>query len=478
MMRDPSSLVGLLLAVLGLTLNCMGQEKIEALDWRNWSRGAQSFEASLQGVEDGRLILKSRDGRVATIAAVEFSAGNIAYVKDRLAQMLAASLEKGAPVSTRSTGSGWEAFIRLPEHLGKVKPSPEDQIGRFPRFVSAFQSQHFAFWSEQTLPPAVMANVALRFELIRELIRLSPWGGVLGDKDIKPILVHLYSDTGTYEVDAGTQSTSCHYDQEKGILRATLEGCGLLKFGDEWINQPWPHAGQSLQHELSIALFSNAIGLVPDWMLGALARRIQVVPMVGDRAWPLEGDWHSPQMERAARCDLKVLAGLLSPPPKPESEPPKITETLAPDGVTIHVTVEKPTSSHVMLDYKGMEMQQLAEAILGWHFVEKHPQKVVSLVAAALDARQKHDSYRAAVARYKEEFAAFVRQPGVEHIGGREYRFPADLVPPKEPGPPPFPNDIDDLKFLHIDKLLGGESAELVAKEALSQAEALISSRK
>jgi hypothetical protein len=173
-----------------------------------------------------------------------------------------------------------------------------------------------------------------------------------------------------------------------------------------------------------------------------------------------------------------LFIGLLSLPPKPESEPPKRTETLAPDGVTIHVTVEKPTSSHVMLDYKGMEMQQLAEAILGWHFVEKHPQKVVSLVAAALDARQKHDSYRAVVMRYKEEFAAFVRQPGVEHIGGRQYRFPADLVPPKEPGPPPFPNEGDNLKFLHIDKLLGGESAESVAKEALSQAESMISSRK
>jgi hypothetical protein len=478
MMRDPSPLVGLLLVVLGLTLNGMAQEKGGSLEWRNWSRGAQSFEASLQGIEDGRLILKSRDGRVATIAAVEFSAGNIAYVKDRLVQMLAASLEKGAPVSTRPTGSGWEAFIRLPEHLGKVKPSPGDQIWRFPRFDSAFQSQHFAFWSEQTLPPAMMATVAARLELIRELIRLSPWGGVLGDKDIKPILVHLYSDTGTYEVDAGTQSTSCHYDQEKGILRATLEGCGLLKFGDEWINQPWPHAGQSLQHELSIALFSNAIGLVPDWILGALARRIQVVPMIGDRAWPLEGDWHSPQMERAARCDLKVLTGLFSPPPKPESEPPKITETPAPDGISTQVSIRYAPQVLVLRDQREVEMERLAESILGWYFVEKHPQKVVSLVAAALDARQKHDSYRAAVMRYKEEFAAFVRQPGVEHIGGRQYRFPADLVPPKEPGPPPFPNEGDDLKFLHIDKLLGGESAETVAKEALSQAEAMISSRK
>ena len=87
-----------------------------------------------------------------------------------------------------------------------------------------------------------------------------------------------------------------------------------------------------------------------------------------------------------------------------------------------------------------------------------------------MEDRPKWDAYEAGVDKYKAEFEAFKKEPGVVTLSDGRYQYPSNLTPPEVPTPPhPFEGDSDQLPWLLLENLRDGRSASALADEIFTQ---------
>ena len=419
-----------------------------AREWTRESGTAMKFQAELRGVDGPNVLLQAPDGRTAGFPLAQFSDEDQRYVAARLPGLVLDAMTP--PNVGQKAGAGWGR---------PLSADPADCA--VSETADGFRSKHFAFKTGEKLPPTTQRDLAEACEVIHEIFRVAPWGVLATPKQDGRFQIALLPQS---EIDANRNI----FDQD-GTLRIPIGAAGLEKLGGEWLRDERPDAGRNLKEFVALMLQRDVIGLVPPWLPDALADCIAEIPTVGGTAWCAD----SPaalrqQFKIASKSDINYLIQLFTPPRvvKPGTvrpmTPPPPAAPISRDGTRI---------DPYELD---RQKKQLFGRIAAHYFTRladgRRAQQISKLLRQAKEDRPKWDAYQVGVDKFKADFEAFKKEPGVVALPDGRYQFPSSLTPPELPTPPhPFEGDTDQLPWLLIESLRDGRSAEVLAEEIFTQ---------
>jgi hypothetical protein len=400
---------------------------------REWSRaGSAKFQAAIRGIEADKLILQSADGRSASLPLASFSTDDRAYVRARIAGLVLEAMPP--PGAGKKDGAGWG---------GPVSASAADRsVESFAASAqtqnrAGFRSRHFTVFCSTELPPQAMKDVAESCEAIHELFRVAPWGVLATPEDGERHVIELFATGADFEKAGGKSGTSGDYDDDRHTLRMTYGAAGLDQIGGVWTRAELPGIAAGFKKWLAILLMHDTLTLVPPWLVSGMSDVIGQIPVVGGSAWPTEmpklagGD--APLEKSAVEAMLTV--------PNPES-PSK-----------------KPDNAHA--------------ALTAWYFMRladgNRAQQITKLLKEAKADRVKWDDYERARVKFKFDWDAFLKQPGVKELPDGRIQFPGGLTPPEPPKAPREVQKSSQMPWLLVSMLLDGKTPASLADEIVAK---------
>lgn len=250
--------------------------------WQRETGGA--FTAALRGIEGGKVVLQSADGRSATLELAALSRNDRDYVRGKMGALaqrwMARQLPPPKPAADRS---GWPALVRVPQESLLMSVKRPFEAGRGMRFASA----HFEFESPVEVLDAEQRSIATPFELIHEVWRLAPWGVITPPKGGGLFQVELFLQTTAYEAAGGPRNSGCHFDGKSSKLRVLGSAIGLDPGRKPlWRDEQSPVV--ALGPNVVIMLTQGFNATIPEWITTSLALPMRDLPLCGETAWPQE----------------------------------------------------------------------------------------------------------------------------------------------------------------------------------------------
>ena len=424
----------------GLVAVCPCEVRALEPEWRSWTRGASRFDASLQGVDDGSAVLQSRDNRTARISLSELSHGDLDYIRSRLVDLVLDSLPKNG--SKAAAVPAWAEDEPIAVDLGEAFQFESQGADG----GCEFRSPSFHFSSPSALSSNQAMHIASQFEVVRQVIRRAPWGAWLSEKPFDRILdVQLYPSAEAFAKTGAEEHATAHFEEETGILHLRFEAVGLVLQKDGgWMFSHNPGSSGFALRELTLALLAPAYGEIPDWMLEGMAQFIRKVPVISNHAWPTEvtGADYFQDIPSAGVLSSDLSAMIPSAESKESAE-----EAVQP----------------------STEAQWKMRLVLGWRCLADKPQQLAQAVIQAARNQTAITTYNADIERYNAELREFAKQPGVETLENGQYRYPADLVPPKPFAELTIPTDYLDRSIQIAELVLEGATPAEFASDALRQ---------
>ncbi len=252
---------------------------------RSWQReGGGAFTAALRGVVGGKVILQSADGRSATLDLTALSRNDRDYVRGKMGALAQRWLAlAAAPAKPAADRSGWPAVVRVPQESLRMSVERPFAAGSGMRFASA----HFEFDSPVEVLAAEQRSIATPFELIHEVWRLAPWGVITPPKVGGLFQVELFLHTAAYESAGGLPDSGCHFDQQSKRLRVLGSAIGLdPERKPLWRDEQSPTP--ALSYGIVPLMTQDVLGLVPEYIIPALALVMRDLPARAESAWPGE----------------------------------------------------------------------------------------------------------------------------------------------------------------------------------------------
>ena len=271
-------------ALLFQTAHLCGQTAAVLGELRGWQReSGGAFTAALRGLEGGKVILQSADGRTATMELAALSRNDRDYVRGKIGVLTQRWLEQLTPAKSAADRSGWPTIVHVPlTSLNMVVKRPFE-AGKGMRFASA----HFEFESAAEISPAEQRSIATPFELIHEVWRLAPWGVFTPPKDGGPFQVELFLNTDAYAAAGAPPNSGAHFDSTSKKLRVLGSAIGLdVKRQPLWRDEQAPVP--ALAYGMVPLLMQRFMAMIPDWIIPSLALVMRDLPIKGGAAWPRE----------------------------------------------------------------------------------------------------------------------------------------------------------------------------------------------
>ncbi|MBL9132146.1 MAG: hypothetical protein JNG86_13165 [Verrucomicrobiaceae bacterium] len=400
---------------------------------REWSRaGSAKFQAAFRGIEADKLILQSADGRSAAFPLASFSADDRAYVRARIAGLV---LEAMTPPGVgKKDGAGWSGPVSASAADCAVEPfaaSAQTQNR------AGFRSRHFTVFCSTELPPEAMRDVAESCEAIHELFRVAPWGVLATPEDGERHVIELFATSADFVKAGGKEGTSGDYDDDRHTLRMTYGAAGLDQIGGVWTRTELPGIAAGFKKWVSILLMHDVLTLTPPWLISGMSDVIAQIPVVGGSAWPAD----MPKLPGGGAPLEKGAIEAMLTTPDPESAP------------------KKPDNAHA--------------ALAAWYFMRladgNRAQQITKLLKEAKADRVKWDDYERARVKFKFDWEAFLKQPGVKELPDGRIEFPGGLTPPEPPKTPRAVEKSFQMPWLLISMLLDGKTAGSLADEIVAK---------
>lgn len=453
------------------------QTTAAAGEWRQWTLdGKTKVEAVMRGVDSGNVILQSRDGRAATMPLARLGSGDRAYVRAAIGGLVLEAMEKAnaGPAVSASLGaaaapaarSGWQ---------GGVKADPANcEVSEMPRsggkWQQAFRSLHFEFHSTAKLPLERRCDVARLFEVQYELHRRAGWGVGPALEGGARLKIELYDTEDAYAASGALPATGCDLDHRTGILRCTLEAAGLHAAEGEWIMDS-VLTPKAVARGVALMVLSDAIELLPLWVLNGMAACMGAIPVTGGTAWPdraIEG--MKPHAERAGGAAALDFASLLAVPEP--AAPPATGKAGGSDAAvaSLEALARALAAKSAETSAKKKVSDYATAALLACYFIfldsGSHASRLAGVISAARTDQARWDAYDRAMEKYTADWAAIKARKDVVDRGGGQFSVPSSVTVPKAPEPPDDITSRLDLRSLHAPKLLGGAEPSAVAQAA------------
>lgn len=275
----------LTLVLLFQTVDVRCQTAVVLGEPRPWKReGGGAFTAALRGLEGGKVILQSADGRTAMLELATLSRNDRDYVRGKMGGLVQRWLASGdTPAKPAADHSGWPEVVHVPQESLKMTVKRRFVAGKGMKFAS----RHFEFESSVEIAPAEQRSIATPFELIHEVWRLAPWGVITLPKDRGLFQVELFLHAAAYEAAGGLPNFGATYDNKTKNLLVLGSAMGLdSKRNPMWRDEQSPVSG--LGYGLVDLLLHRFLTMIPDWVTPSLALAMSDLPVCGDTAWPGE----------------------------------------------------------------------------------------------------------------------------------------------------------------------------------------------
>lgn len=291
---------------------------------RPWQRSeGAAFMAELRGLEGGKVILQSADGRAATLELAALSRVDRDYVRGKMGALaqrwLAQLAPAGKPAADRS---GWPEIVRVPQESMRVTVKRAFEPGKGMRFASA----HFEFESPAGLSPAEQRSVATPFELIHEVWRRAPWGVITPPKESGLFQVELFLQPGAYNASGAQPNSGCYFNYKTKELHVLGSAIGLDGNRDPlWRDEHLPVL--ALTYAMIPLLMQDLMVTLPEWLVPSLALAMRDLPLQGELAWPLELQKSLGEAMASTQMTDSEVRRFLNPSDK-QADPPLSREKL------------------------------------------------------------------------------------------------------------------------------------------------------
>ncbi len=386
-------------------------------DVRVWTdEQGRRVEAAFGGLEQGDVILITKDGGRVPFPLQRLSAADREFVKSQPVTPAAAGR---LDPDKRVWPDKVEVSTRTMEKLDLVRDEPQNR-----KYV--YQSASFEFTSQDKLAGSVMREIARTFEATRLLVESLPWGVVCTPPPpLERYQAALYETREDYINNGGPSNSGGVYDSGDMIFKIPFPSLGLKRTGKTWYKDDH-YRNDTLVHEITHQMMHDYLPFLPKWVIEGTAEYTEMLPYnagtfrVGSHKTGIKDHLSSAQRS-GAPADLGSLQE--------------------------HLTMNRDRWNALSSDSAAMYRLYVRSVILVYFF--NH-----------LDGDGKgrrfvdfFESVYGEVCALRDFFA----NPEVKRLPGGRFTYPSSLNPP-DMNPETAP-------FKHIDKLLAGRDFATLARE-------------
>ena len=457
---------------------------------RMWtSTSGRQVTAELLRVDKDQVVLLLANGQQASVVLSGLSATDQAWVKDHPAEALGGDAGRLPWERRFLPGVVQESLLDM--NIRVIKEAEGDCV---------YESGHFRFTTTAKLGVLVMNDVCRAFESTYELVRRLPWGVVPKPEEGRTkFQAELFETRAAYLNTGAPPWSGGVYVRKEKVFRVPFEELGLTR-APRTKGSGYARSGtinnDTITHEITHQIMHEYLPFAPVWLLEGTAEYTAHLPYssgqfnVGGavRAFKdMRESQRKPQRRRMFRglsyspswVGVKELWGFTN----------DITKRTAPPGTERSGAKAEPAanldpkvlasryySSHALVVY-FMHLDGNGDAArLKKYFDAIHQEKArwTGFWPAVEEYNKKVGELRPAYAAYRKALEAFMKQPGVEDLGGGRFSYPTKLKPPAAPPEPPTPpqppdgTEPDQVALKHLDVLLDGRSLEQMENDVRS----------
>jgi hypothetical protein len=253
-------------------------------NFRTWTnQKAQTVEAALEGLSEGMVKLRLRNGATAEVALDTLSAADQQWVADWQSKpapasptpaLTAASTTEGEATSYQGppASKDWPRTVALDEK-GASSVIEEDSVQR----VFRYESEHYEFVCDSRIGVAAVREFSKVFE--------ATWlANCLLPLDIKPrperlrtkFLARIFTSQADYLAEGGIEGSAGVYMSGKKALMLPLKSLGVKMVGSRVSIDYGSEDYGTLIHEITHQMMNHWLRLLPTWYTEGAAEYVEL----------------------------------------------------------------------------------------------------------------------------------------------------------------------------------------------------------
>jgi hypothetical protein len=465
MIMRPFTLALLSLLVCSLAMS-------ESRSWTN-AQGKQ-IQAGFGGLKDGNVTLILASGQSAVVALTSLSVEDQTWVRLNASKAVVGIADPADAARIPWDKRRMPSEVREPMlymNIRVVKEEPGDCI---------YESGHFQFKTSAKLGAILMKDVCRAFESTYELVRLMPWGITpKPEEGRKKFQAELYATREQYLASGAPSWSAGVYVRKDKVFRMPFDELGISN--TVGANGAYYRKGEinndTITHEITHQMMHEYLPYMPVWLIEGLAEYTSNLAYKGGIfSVSSDGIAFGGKQSGARRRGLlgsryrggwigvRELWGYTT----------DISERNEIAGVTLSEREEEKAKmrrlNQVMPVRPPTQMDDLANRyhsshVLAYFFVhDDGGRRLMRYFDALHEEKKKWPAFWDQVDGYRNSMNEFMRQPGVQDLGGGRFSYPKSLTPPKAPEPPDN-TDPDAVCAKHLGILLGDRTFEAVEQE-------------
>lgn len=250
-----------------------------APEMRIWtSTDGRTIQAKLTGVEGDQAVFELSNGQTAKVPVLRLSPADQTVVQQSAGGALKAVPANDNPVAasgkTPPEKRVWPVIVEVPSSAVDIKAVEENAAEH--KYV--YESATFQFSSQDKLAGSVMKEVARTFEATHSLVQALPWGiDATPPPDLGFYQAKLYVNRDEYIKDGGPKNSGGVYFSSDRIFRIPFESMGLEMRGKTWFKKP-SYKEATLVHEVTHQMMNDFLPFLPTWVIEGTAEYTEAIP--------------------------------------------------------------------------------------------------------------------------------------------------------------------------------------------------------
>lgn len=375
------------------------------------SADGRTMQAKLTAIDGDTAVFVTATGQTVTVPIASFATADQTLIKQA---------PLGKPGFVPPDKRVWPTNVEIAPRSVEIKPieeKPEEKR-------CLYRSESFEFISQDKLSLDTVKKIAVVFEATRALVSALPWGiDPKPPADLGLYQAKFYVTRSAYIADGGPANSGGVYMSHDRIFRIPFQGLGLQLNGKTWVKKP-DFKEDTLVHEVTHQMMHEFLPFLPTWVIEGTAEYTESLPY---NAGKFRAGDHKGAMKAyfAKRAELSGLS--------PEQFRPVIE----------HMKMPHDTWQQLSGSPRTQHMLYFQSYALVYYFCH-------------LDGDGKGTrflSYLDAMAKARDEWVAFFKNPAVKRNADGSFSYPTTLKVPDAPRKETF-------GLSKLDILLDGRSPE------------------
>jgi len=329
----------------------------------------------------------------------------------------------------------WPEIVEVETRTLEVLPLPKEaREGWY-----LYRTEHFEFHSQAELANSLVKDIARVFEATLLLVEELPWSVDPSPATGTHYLAELYQSRASYVQAGGPSNSGGVYSPKEKKFMVPFESLGVKRVGGKFTRAD-RYEVDTLVHEITHQAMHFWLNFLPKWYIEGTAEFTELIPYH-------YGKFRLDRIEVGLKEYLEERSGSIYP----------IQELF---------TMGHQKWAEISTDYATQSRLYTSSLILTYYFmhldgdgdgarIQRYLGKVDKLRASW---QTFSDHYKI----YEDEFAVFLKNPGVVDNSDGTFTYPTSLTPPARPALPLPKDQMDKADIANLDLLLDGRTpAEL-----------------